>query len=228
MVQVTKYHLPPTALMPNSPYPLLHYRGLPTGGKATDFYDLFRQNGWRIQWIYRYGDTQRSHYHSGAHECMAVLSGTATIRFGVADTSLDMDDNTHGSAREEGGIEIEARAGDVFILPAGTAHKTYNTRPKADFTLLSPGDGHHIASEDARAALDKVELSGFTMIGAYPEGSSFWDSLKGGEKDTDEFKTVWSVPKPPKDPVLGSSKEGLVGQWADLQADGSQPIRARL
>lgn len=216
-MQITKHYLPPTALMPNSPYPLLHYRGLQTEGKAEDFFDLFRQYGWRVQWIYRYGETQRSHYHSGAHECMAVLSGTATIRFGVADTSLDMDENTYGSAREDGGIEIEARAGDVFILPAGTAHKTYNTQPKANFTLLSPGDGHHIASEDARAALESVELSGFTMIGAYPEGSSFWDSLKGGEKEADEFKTVWSVPKPEKDPVLGESRDGLVEQWPDIQ-----------
>jgi len=158
---------------------------------------------------------------------MAVLSGTATIRFGVADTSLDMDDNTYGPARENGGIEIEAQAGDIFILPAGTAHKTYNTKPKADFTLLSPGDGHHISSPDARAALDNVQLSGFTMIGAYPEGASFWDSLKGGEKTPEDFETVWSVPKPARDPVLGLSEDGLVGQWQS-RGDASGPLRARL
>jgi len=226
-MKVTKYQLPQTALMPNSPYPLLRYRGFKTSGKPSDFYDLFTQNGWRIQWIYRYGQTQRSHYHSSAHECMAVLSGTATIRFGVADTSLDMDDNTYGPARENGGIEIEAQAGDIFILPAGTAHKTYNTKPKADFTLLSPGDGHHISSPDARAALDNVQLSGFTMIGAYPEGASFWDSLKGGEKTPEDFETVWSVPKPARDPVLGLSEDGLVGQWQS-RGDASGPLRARL
>lgn len=226
-MQIAKYQLRPTALIPNSPYHLLHYRGLQTGGKAAEFYDLFSQNGWQVQWIYRYGPTQRSHYHSGAHECMAVLSGTATIRFGVADTSLDMNDNTYGSAREPGGIEIEARAGDVFILPAGTAHKTYNTKPEADFSLLSPGDGHHIASPDARTALENIELSGFTMIGAYPKGSSFWDSLKGGEKVPEEFATIWSVPKPDMDPVLGKSQDGLVGQWPDSVCV-SRPCKSRL
>ncbi|KIW72113.1 hypothetical protein PV04_00333 [Phialophora macrospora] len=215
VVHVQKYQLPPTALVPNSPFPLLHYTGLFSPGteiKAADIYDLFTQNGWRVQWIFRYGPTQRSHYHGGAHECMAVLSGTATIRFGVADTSPDLDENTHGPAREEGGIEIEAKAGDVFLLPAGTAHKTYNTKPEAEFTLLSPGDGHGIGADDARAALANVKLSGFTMLGAYPEDGSAWDSKRGGE-DVGSYEKIWSVGKPHKDPVLGSSPEGLCGQW---------------
>lgn len=215
MVQVKKYYLPPTALMPNSPYPLLHYTGvqLPkSSSKAVEFYDLLEENGWNVQWIYRYGSTQRSHYHSGVHECMAVLSGTATIRFGVADTSLDMDENTYGSAREEGGIEIEARAGDVFLLPAGTAHKTYNTKPDADFTLLTPGDGHHIDAKDARAALDAIEISGFTMLGAYPANGGFWDSMKGGE--IEEHEKVWAVEAPEKDPVLGKLEQGICGLWS--------------
>ncbi|EXJ82094.1 hypothetical protein A1O1_08163 [Capronia coronata CBS 617.96] len=232
-MQVTQYRLPPTALMPNSPYPLLHYRGLEIEPKASKFYDLFSQNGWRVQWIYRYGETQRSHYHSSAHECMVVLSGTATIRFGVGDTSLDMDDNTYGPAREQGGVEIEARPGDVFLLPAGTAHKTYNTSPRADFTLLSPGDGHGIDAQDPRAALDQVPLSGFTMLGAYPEGSSSWDSLKGGEKNFDEFRSVWTVPKPERDPVLDTSPQGLMGLWPDVDidlqtAEAPQRLRSRL
>lgn len=37
---------------------------------------------------------------------MAALTGTAIIRFGVAGTDPDMEKNTHGSAREEGGIEF--------------------------------------------------------------------------------------------------------------------------
>jgi uncharacterized protein YjlB len=216
MVQIRKYYLPPTELMPNSPRPLLHYVGLqlPSAhGLAVEFYNLFNQNGWKIQWIYRYGSTQRSHYHSGVHECMAVLSGSATIRFGVADTSPDMNDNTYGSAREEGGIEIEAHAGDVFLLPAGTAHKTYNTKPDADFALLTPGDGHCIASEDARAALDNIEFSGFTMLGAYPMNGDCWDFVQGTESSEDR-KKAWSVEKPENDPVLGKSENGLCGQWS--------------
>jgi uncharacterized protein YjlB len=216
MVLVTKYYLPPTALMPNSPLPLLHYTGLQAlapAGKAIDFYDLFEKNGWEVQWIFRYGSTQRSHYHSTAHECMVILSGNATIRFGVADTSVEADENTSGTAREEGGIEIETQIGDVFLLPAGTAHKTYRTSPEAAFTLLTPGDPHQIASEDTREAVKNVKLSGFTMLGAYPKGSGAWDSMKGGE-DVGNYEKVWSIAKPEKDPVLGMSQEGLCGLWS--------------
>jgi len=143
---------------------------------------------------------------------MVVLSGTATIRFGVADTSNDMNDNTYGTAREYGGIEIEAKAGDVFIVPAGCAHKTFDTHPNAEFDLLTPGDGHHIAAGQEREALSDVEISGFTMLGAYPK-SCIWDFMKGGEKSIEEFGEVWSVPIPAKDPLLGASEEGLVGHW---------------
>jgi len=143
---------------------------------------------------------------------MAVLSGTATIRFGVADGASDSEEFTNRSRKDEGGIEIEARVGDVFILPAGTAHKTFNTSPPEEFMLLTPGDGHHIAAEDARDALSNIELSGFTMIGAYPKDGDVWDFAKGGEH-VGHYEDVWSVAKPENDPVLGKAKEGLCGQW---------------
>lgn len=215
MVEVKKYQLPPTALIPNSPHPILHYPGFLTSEKdcnAADVYDLFSRNGWKTQWIFRYGPTQASHYHSMAHECMAVLSGSATIRFGVADTSDDLEESTHGDGKESGGIEIEANAGDVFILPAGTAHKTFDTKPDAEFKLLTPGNGHFIEGSDTRDVLSNIKLDGFTMIGAYPKGGGEWDFAKGGE-NAGNYEAVWSVAKPEKDPVLGSAEEGLAGQW---------------
>jgi uncharacterized protein YjlB len=211
MVLVKTYHLPPTALIPNSPHPLLHYPGLLTSPSTTSsddpttpirpatIHETFHTNGWRTQWIFRYGPTQRSHYHSRAHEVMAVLSGSATIRFGVADTVEDMDANTHGSAEEgweRGGIEVHAERGDVFVLPAGTAHKTYDTQPRAEFALLTEGDGHRIVREGelgegdvegyyevVRRKLEGVKLDGFTMLGAYPVEGGEWDFQKGGEDE---------------------------------------------
>ena len=222
MVEVKKYRLPPTSLIPNSPQPVLHYPGLlrPSSADISDdsiavkAHDLFSTNGWETQWIFRYGTTQTSHYHSGVHECMAVLTGNATIRFGVADTADDMEENTHGSGREDGGVEVEARAGDVFILPAGVAHKTHDTSPSAEVRLLTPGDGHHILAKDAsvRDTLANVPLSGFTMAGAYPKGGGEWDFAKGGEHQGG-YEKVWSVKKPDMDPVLGKAEEGLCGQW---------------
>lgn len=138
---------------------------------------------------------------------MAVLSGTAIIRFGVADTSEDMKENTYGSAWEEGGIELRAEAGDVFVIPAGVAHKTYNTKPDDEFKLLSPGGAHGIEADDPRKALSEIKLSGYTMMGAYSGGD--WDFvLSGGD-----FEKSWAVTKPKYDPVFGQSDQGLLKTW---------------
>ncbi|KAK3175533.1 hypothetical protein K4F52_010189 [Lecanicillium sp. MT-2017a] len=208
-IQVNKFFLPPTDLIPNSPRPLLQYKKvLQTPANAShcdpvEVYDLFNDNGWKVSWIFRYGATQKSHFHSQAHECMAVLSGAARIRFGVADTSADLDENTHGTAWEAGGVELDAEAGDVFVIPAGVAHKTYNTQPSAEFALLTPGRGHGLGTDDPKAALKKITLDGFTMMGAYSGGD--WDFVEAGGN----YEQVWAVPKPECDPVLGKDERGL-------------------
>ena len=146
---------------------------------------------------------------------MVVLTGSARIRFGVADVHPSDDNNTSCSnnstnaSSEEGGVEVDASAGDVFILPAGTAHKTFNTQPEASLKLLSPGDGHAVDFEGLEKA--ESELDGFTMMGAYPVGSE-WDFAVGGELKG-VYQRVWKVAKPERDPVLGEEKEGLCGLW---------------
>ncbi|KAJ8118874.1 hypothetical protein OPT61_g218 [Boeremia exigua] len=216
MVDTRLYTLPPTALMPNSPLPLVHYRGVLQESERTSghAFDMFWDNGWLVQWLVRYPHTQRAHYHGASHECMAVLTGTATIRFGVADTDPDLDKNTYGSAWEDGGIELEARAGDVFIIPAGVSHKTYNTLPAAEFARLSPGDGHKVGIENSRRAYHDIQLSGFTMLGAYPRGFQ-WDFLEGGEH-RGNFELVWRIPKPETDPVFGRDEGGICSLWRDV------------
>ena len=212
-IEVRQYHLSPTDLIPNSPRPLLHYKNVLRRKPETlscdpgEVWDMFTKNEWDVQWIFRYSDTQVSHFHSEAHECMAVLSGTARIRFGVADTSSNMNENTYGSSWEEGGVTLEAEAGDVFVIPAGVAHKTHNTKPAAEFALLSPGSGHGIEAKNPRKALSEIQLSGFTMMGAYSGG--YWDFVATGG----DFEKSWAVPKPKYDPVFRSDKAGLVHTW---------------
>ena len=146
---------------------------------------------------------------------MVVLTGSARIRFGVADVHTSDNDNASSSAdstntsSEEGGIEVEANAGDVFILPAGTAHKTFDTLPEAPLKLLTPGNGHAVGLEGLQKA--ESELDGFTMMGAYPVGSE-WDFAVGGESEG-VYQLVWEVAKPDRDPVLGKGEEGLCGLW---------------
>ena len=108
-------------------------------------------------------------------------------------------------------MEIRAQAGDVFVIPAGVSHKTFDTTPPASFQLLTPGDGHGVEADDARQALSNIELSGFTMIGAYPNGSA-WDFASGGEH-SNNYEEVWAVPKPDNDPMLGQDSKGLCGLW---------------
>ena len=217
MVTVKSYQLPPTKLIPNSKFPLLHYQNLLSADEldVEKLHDRFAEQGWETQWIFRYGPTQTAHYHSQAHEYMIVLTGHATIRFGTADFGDDMEANTHGDAKEQGGVTLEAKVGDAFLIPAGVSHKTFDTTEGSTFKLLTPGEGHGIPGDDPRKVLAGIELSGFTMLGAYPEGG-VWDFAVGGENEGN-YERVWDVPRPPSDPFLGQSQEGLCGQWESSQ-----------
>ncbi|CAI4219558.1 unnamed protein product [Parascedosporium putredinis] len=189
--RVDKYFLPPTALMPNSPKPLLHYPSFFTPDECTpsNVYKILRNNGWRARWLARYGPNQPSHYHSAVHECMVVLSGSARVLFGVADLTEDI------------------IGGDVFVLPAGLAHKTHDPSPVSEFAWLSPGDGRAPSDEDMEAVMSTVQLSGFTMLGSYPQAGEDWDFAVGGESEG-QYEKVWSVPVPERDPVQGEQRVG--------------------
>ena len=230
-VEVRTYTLPPTTLIPNSPHVLIHYPGLLTSVvkdknfDPTKVFDLFRSNGWQSQWIARYGPNQNSPYHSGAHECMAVISGgRAKIRFGVADSKEDREQDLglgsqgkdlNEEGREggsDGGVLLDAEVGDVFILPAGVAHKTHNPKPPTDGIVFhQPPDKND--EQGSRDFFARIPIEGeFMMMGAYPKGGE-WDFAVGGEHEG-KFGEVWDVKVPERDPVLGSSKDGLKGLWA--------------
>jgi uncharacterized protein YjlB len=77
------------------------------GAKAIE--RVFQQNGWCNGWrdtVYDY-----EHYHSSAHEVLGCFRGAATLRLGG-----------------EGGPTCEFAAGDVLLLPAGTAHRKLSER----------------------------------------------------------------------------------------------------
>ncbi|WWC61945.1 uncharacterized protein I303_104531 [Kwoniella dejecticola CBS 10117] len=218
--KIETYHIAPTDLIPNSGWPLIVYRQFYPFDElkiSTKFYDLLLSNDWHPKWIYQYGETQRSHYHPTAHEVMAVLSGSARIRFGAADLSQDpLQSLEDPKYFEKGGITLDAQKGDVFLLPAGLAHKTHYARPSAPFLLLTPeGRATMEVNSEYREKLREVEergIEGFAMMGGYPKGYQPGYFAVGGEGAL-EYSRVWSIPPSKLDPLLGDSEMGTKGLW---------------
>lgn len=105
-------------LVPNSPMPLLVYKGVvdvddvhPEAGIEK----LFGANGWGHMW--RNGVYDYLHYHSTVHEALGVARGHARVRFGG-----------------DYGKELDISAGDVAILPAGTGHQCISASD--DFSVV--------------------------------------------------------------------------------------------
>lgn len=157
---VQRFKLHEDANFPNNRrLPVLLYRNVleMNGDLAGQFESLIEDSGWSGVW--RNGIFGYHHYHSNAHEVLAVYSGSVTVQLGGPN-----------------GRPFDLSAGDLVILPAGTAHKR----------LASSGD--------------------FGVIGAYPRGQENYDMNYGrdGERPRTD-KNIERVPLPVADPVYGES-----------------------
>jgi len=102
----------------NSRLPVLIYRAaLDTSARdaAAQIERLIEANGWSDSW--RNGIYPFHHYHSTAHEVLAIARGRANVQLGG-----------------ENGIIERVDAGDVLVLPAGTGHK--NLGSSADLLVI--------------------------------------------------------------------------------------------
>ena len=145
-------------LVPNNPLPFLVYKGaidVANDHPEKTIEGLFGANGWGEMW--RNGIYDYLHYHSTVHEALGIARGHARVRFGG-----------------DRGKEIEVKAGDVAILPAGT--------------------GHHClaASRD------------FSVVGAYPPGAKMQITRPTPDNHAKALKTIPQVKLPKSDPVLGA------------------------
>lgn len=145
-------------LVPNNILPFLVYQSvvkLDSGHPEQTIENLFEANDWGGTW--RNGVYDFLHYHATVHEVLGVARGSARVRFG----------GDHGR-------ELEIKAGDIAILPAGTGHQCVK------------------ASSD------------FCVIGAYPPGSKMEITRATAENHAKALKTIPAVPVPDSDPVMGN------------------------
>ncbi|MGB3339712.1 MAG: cupin domain-containing protein [Devosia sp.] len=133
MSGITFEYFPDDGQFPNSPLPVVIYRAAVSADEASAeaMEALFDGNGWPSQW--RAGVYDYHHYHSTAHECLGIASGSATLRLGGP-----------------GGRSFAVEAGDVLLLPAGTAHRCEGT--DQDFLVVGaypPGQNWDVLRGDA-------------------------------------------------------------------------------
>lgn len=146
-------------IFPNSKLPVLIYQRallLPKQKhKACEIIQhLVWHNGWSNTW--RNGIYDFHHYHSNTHECMLIAMGWAKVMLGGP-----------------GGRTRLSRAGDVIILPAGTAHRCISS------------------STD------------FLCVGAYPQGRNYDILIGQQGELQAALKRMGKVSIPKADPVFG-------------------------
>lgn len=109
--------LEPSEWIPNNQaLPVLIYRAALSPSAAADgFETLFSKNGWTGVW--RNGVFVYHHYHTKAHEVLGIAAGDATLAIGGPE-----------------GSEIEVKAGDCIVLPAGTGHRKLGA--SSDFAVV--------------------------------------------------------------------------------------------
>ena len=120
--------------VPNNPrLPVVPVRGALGGARPDrEIHALYRANGWGGTWTWSvYGF---HHYHSNAHEALAVASGEARLMLGGPE-----------------GTEVVVRAGDLAVLPAGTGHRLLEA--SGDFAVC----GAYPAGQEDRDLLEATE-----------------------------------------------------------------------
>ncbi len=100
---------------PNSPLPVLVYRGVDLARDAAHAEEAFAAHGWLGAW--RDGIFSFHHFHSTAHEVLAIVGGDARVTLGGPD-----------------GQTLKVGRGDVLVLPAGTGHR--NAGSSGDFLVV--------------------------------------------------------------------------------------------
>ncbi|HEV2128429.1 MAG TPA: hypothetical protein VGR22_07420 [Thermomicrobiales bacterium] len=151
-----RLHLEDDGTFPNNGLPVLLWRSaiLTNGDTASAIEDRFHANGWGGSW--RNGIFTYHHYHSTAAEVLGIARGSVTIQLGGPS-----------------GETLDLAAGDIALLPAGTAHKNLGQ------------------SDD------------LLVIGAYPPGQRPDMLRGEPDERPEADQNIATVPLPATDPVTG-------------------------
>ncbi|KAL4799462.1 hypothetical protein BDV19DRAFT_400729 [Aspergillus venezuelensis] len=164
MASIQTYFLGPTSHAPNSGLPIIHYRGvLPEPLTEESVTEFLTRDRWGKMGQGTWGHIAIRHFHPNSHECYGIFQGSSTLLLGV------------GGGDQVGGLEVDVRAGDVIVLPAGTAHSC------------------------AKSSKD------YRYIGVYPQGCSRWRNEMGSKPiDFASLREeTENVAMPEADPVYG-------------------------
>ncbi|KAL4969942.1 cupin domain-containing protein [Aspergillus stella-maris] len=162
MPSIQTYFLGPTPHAPNSGLPIIHYRGvLPEPLTEESVTEFLTRDRWEKRGTW--GHIPIRHFHPNSHECYGIFQGFSKLLLGV------------GGSDTAGGLKVNVRAGDVIVLPAGTAHSCAES------------------SKDYR------------YIGVYPQGCPRWRNEMGSKSiDLASLrKETENVSMPEADPVYG-------------------------
>jgi uncharacterized protein YjlB len=132
-MELETWRAPAGDRIPNHPrFAVLVYRGVPDARSPEAARALLARHGWGGSWVDGVFDFH--HFHSNAHETLAVVQGSAIIELG----------GPQGEA-------FDVAAGDVLVLPAGTGHRRRSAsggftvvgaypRGQEDYDLLREAD----------------------------------------------------------------------------------------
>jgi uncharacterized protein YjlB len=143
-MELQTWQAPPGDAIPNHPrFAVLVYRGVAGIEDAQTAQEVLGRHGWGGSWVDGVFDFH--HFHSNAHEVLAVVAGRATLELGGP-----------------GGDEFAVSAGDVLVLPAGTGHRRASA--SGGFTVV----GAYPRGQEDYDLLREADDAARARIGALP------------------------------------------------------------
>ncbi|KAJ6032726.1 hypothetical protein N7540_003458 [Penicillium herquei] len=152
-------NVPPTAHSPNSKLPVVVYRNALIDPTPEDALQAVGQSEWKKggHWkIAKETLAATPHYHSTTHEAYTVLHGSATYLLGKS--PLDPETDSNGDPI---GVSFTARAGDVFVFPAGVTHFVTNIEDEYEIIgFYSLNDRNSLEEPyDMEYATDSIDIT---------------------------------------------------------------------